>query len=103
MGEISSSSNAMSDETTSVQGTIADHVGTAPLSCPGEHRSPVVPLVRPTPRSRTVAGGLALGQPRAAVPTRTLLPVLLLDLDGQPLDFLIERGKWDVEAFRRFG
>jgi len=31
------------------------------------------------------------------------LPVFLLDLDGQPFDFLIQRGERYVEAFRRFG
>ena len=35
--------------------------------------------------------------------SRFLLPSLFLDLDIQPLDLLIERGKWHPEVFRRFG
>src|SRR5450756_1587986 len=70
MGEISSSSNAMS-----AQGTIAERKR-------GWSRNPF-----PAGGGSLVSG----------------LPVLLLDLDGQPFDFLIQRGERDVEAFRRFG
>src|SRR5208282_3513920 len=32
-----------------------------------------------------------------------LVPVLLLDFDGQPFDFLIQGRERNMEAFRRFG
>src|SRR5450631_2254839 len=91
MGEISSSSNAMSLQGTSAQGTIAERKRAA-----NRFRLSLV-------QTRLAASAGDGQAPSLRAEDRaSLLPALLLDLDGQTFDFLIQRGERDVEAFRRF-